>query len=369
MKKKGLRTKHFSNHVLLTAEFVSCKHTRGEAGDCSACEEDRRQRQAFAGAARMAKKRSIEADPVEEKETSEEELSEEEELIRDSDPDEELGEADDSEAEEEEEGEEEEVSDGEIDEHDSLDEEEEDDEEEEESPQVSEDDDSSDDETMVNTVGNIPMKWYDGEDHIGYDREGNKIARPATTDQIQDFVNKADDPEYWRSVFDQLNQKKVVLTDEELKTIARIRSGSFAHSDKFDPFQMPAITEYDPQEQAMALSGAQKPKSSFIPSKWEAARVRKMVKAIREVLVQRLSWLGVRCCWQGRFSKRAVPAAPSRNYLIWDEDVSNERTRRGGAELIKKQHIPAPKPVLPGHAESYNPPDEYLPTEEERTAW
>ena len=26
-------------------------------------------------------------------------------------------------------------------------------------------------------------------------------------------------------------------------------------------------------------------------------------------------------------------------------------------------YIPAPKPKLPGHAESYNPPKEYLPTE------
>ena len=28
-------------------------------------------------------------------------------------------------------------------------------------------------------------------------------------------------------------------------------------------------------------------------------------------------------------------------------------------------HIPAPKPPLPGHSESYNPPPEYLPTPSE----
>lgn len=32
-------------------------------------------------------------------------------------------------------------------------------------------------------------------------------------------------------------------------------------------------------------------------------------------------------------------------------------------------YIPAAKPKLPGHGESYNPPKEYLPTEEERQAW
>ena len=31
-------------------------------------------------------------------------------------------------------------------------------------------------------------------------------------------------------------------------------------------------------------------------------------------------------------------------------------------------YIPAPKLKLPGHEESYNPPKEYLPTEEERNA-
>ena len=36
---------------------------------------------------------------------------------------------------------------------------------------------------------------------------------------------------------------------------------------------------------------------------------------------------------------------------------------------MQKQYIPAPKPILPGHAESYNPPGEYLPTDAEREAF
>ena len=32
-------------------------------------------------------------------------------------------------------------------------------------------------------------------------------------------------------------------------------------------------------------------------------------------------------------------------------------------------HIPAPKTVLPGHAESYNPPLEYLFSQEELDKW
>jgi len=278
-----------------------------------------------------------------------------------------VGEEDDEdEGEEEEEEEEEDVSDGEIDENDSLD----GSDTEEQQPKAGEwgvmeqhhklqydsqdDDDSSDDETMVNRVGNVPMKWYDGEDHIGYDVEGEKIMRPATKDQIDDFIAKADDPDYWRTVFDQLNQKQVVLSDEDLQQIARIRSGAFADADKFDPFAtFPTLmAKWGGKDQEMPLTGQPIPKSSFLPSKWEAKKIVKLVKAIKE----------------GRF-RRPVIKKPAYNYLIWDQDVSNDRQRRGGAELQAKQYIPAPKPVLPGHGESYNPPDEYLPSEEERKEW
>lgn len=49
-------------------------------------------------------------------------------------------------------------------------------------------------------------------------------------------------------------------------------------------------------------------------------------------------------------------------YDLWkdtDEEIKKER-------LV---HIPAPKTALPGHEESYNPPAEYLPTEEEIREW
>ena len=37
--------------------------------------------------------------------------------------------------------------------------------------------DSSDEEDIRNTTGNIPMKWYDDYDHIGYDWDGKKIIK------------------------------------------------------------------------------------------------------------------------------------------------------------------------------------------------
>ena len=60
-------------------------------------------------------------------------------------------------------------------------------------------------------------------------------------------------------------------------------------------------------------------------------------------------------------NKEKEPAPP---YLLWDDDGIADYTRTGAGLA----YIPAPKPELPGHEESYNPPAEYLPTEQERQA-
>jgi len=35
-----------------------------------------------------------------------------------------------------------------------------------------------------NTVGNIPLSWYDDYPHIGYDLDGAKIMKPAKGDEV-----------------------------------------------------------------------------------------------------------------------------------------------------------------------------------------
>jgi ribosome biogenesis protein ERB1 len=56
--------------------------------------------------------------------------------------------------------------------------------------------DSSDDETE-NTIGNVPIEWYDDFDHIGYDINGTKIQRPVGKDQLDSFLAEMDDPSSW----------------------------------------------------------------------------------------------------------------------------------------------------------------------------
>jgi len=75
----------------------------------------------------------------------------------------------------------------------------------------------------------------------------------------------------------------------------------------------------------------------------------------------------VRAIRQGKIVKKPPPQPRSltATYDIWSSDPI------GGGDVKPPgtQHIPAPKLKLPEHDESYNPPPEYLPTEEEKKEW
>lgn len=53
---------------------------------------------------------------------------------------------------------------------------------------------------MRNTIGNIPVQWYDEYEHIGYDLSGKKIAKAENCKkkgEIDNFLEKMEDPEFW----------------------------------------------------------------------------------------------------------------------------------------------------------------------------
>lgn len=84
-------------------------------------------------------------------------------------------------------------------------------------------------------------------------------------------------------------------------------------------------------------------KRSFIPSLVEKEKVSKLVHAIK------MGWIKPR---------RVDDDNRGRYYDLWaGEDTSILAKHR--------MHLPAPKIPLPGHHESYNPPPEYLLTNEE----
>ncbi|RKO97972.1 hypothetical protein CXG81DRAFT_11365 [Caulochytrium protostelioides] len=207
------------------------------------------------------------------------------------------------------------------------------------------------DEEVENTVGNIPAEWYAHLPHIGYNKEGKPIARPAQKDQIDEFLSKVDDPKSWQTVFDNLEGKERALTAAELTLLKRLQDREVPDPE-FDPH--PDTVEWFTSEtMTMPLTGKPTPKNSFLPSKWEAQKVMRLVRAIRK---------GVAV---GR--PKVVP--PKKHYDIW-KDKNLAPTYTNAYRQRKAFHIAAPKIRLPGHTESYNPPVEYLmtPEDEERLA-
>jgi len=211
---------------------------------------------------------------------------------------------------------------------------------------IEEDDSSSDEEK--NTIGDVPIRWYDGYDHIGYNREGKQIIRGKRKSPLEEIL----DPKAWRRVYDEKNDEELVLTDKELDVVARIRAGQYTGgttdgdeeivpwtSNKIEIHPLPEPTE---------------PKRRFTPSKHEAAKVVKIVRAIRAGLIVKPA--------------KAEKYGNLYSFDVWEEkEDDGEKSKSEQARDLMRIH--APKEPLPGHAESYNPPEEYLPTEQERKEW
>jgi ribosome biogenesis protein ERB1 len=100
----------------------------------------------------------------------------------------------------------------------------------------------------------------------------------------------------------------------------------------------------------MPLSAAPEPKRRFLPSKHEAKRVMKIVRAIRE----------------GRILPYRPPEEREEEE---DEEVHYDIWQDEQPRPDHVMNIPAPKMAPPGYDLSYNPPPEYLPTKAEKQAW
>ncbi len=87
-----------------------------------------------------------------------------------------------------------------------------------------------------NTIGNVPIEWYEDLPHIGYDVSGRKIFRPAKGDELDKFLSNVEDPSAWTSVEDKLLQQQVQLTDQELDIIRRLEKAENPDAG-FDPYQ------------------------------------------------------------------------------------------------------------------------------------
>ncbi|KAG9186906.1 Ribosome biogenesis protein [Alternaria panax] len=199
----------------------------------------------------------------------------------------------------------------------------------------------------TNTIGNIDLKYYDEYPHIGYDINGKKIMRPAKGEALDALLDSIDIPKGWTGLTDPQTGKPLNLTEEELQVLKKLTRNEVVE-DGYDPYPE-MVAYFSGHQEIMPLSAAPEPKRRFIPSKHEAKRVMKLVKAIRE----------------GRIQPYKAPEDQEEEQDVFTFDVwADEKPRPDNT-----MHIPAPKLPPPGYEASYHPPPEYLPDKAEEQAW
>lgn len=206
----------------------------------------------------------------------------------------------------------------------------------------------SDIDDNANTIGNIPLSFYDQYPHIGYDINGKKIMRPAKGEALDALLDSIEIPKGWTGLTDPSTGKPLELSQDELELLRKVQMNEIPE-DGYNPYE-PTVEWFTSQQEIMPLSAAPEPKRRFVPSKHEAKRVMKIVKAIRE--------------------GRILPFKPPTEEDQEDDTVIKYDLWADEAERPDHpMHIPAPKLPPPGYEESYHPPPEYLPTQKERKAW
>ncbi|KAI5290312.1 Ribosome biogenesis protein erb1 [Ascosphaera aggregata] len=200
----------------------------------------------------------------------------------------------------------------------------------------------------ANTIGNIPLSFYDSYPHIGYNINGKKIMRPAKGQALDALLDSIEVPKGWTGLTDPSTGKPLELSQEELELLAKVQRNEIP-DEGYNPYE-PTVEWFTSKEEIMPLSAAPEPKRRFVPSKHEAKRVMKIVKAIRE--------------------GRILPYKPPQEEGEKEEEFGNYDLWADEAERPDHpMHVPAPKLPPPGFDESYHPPPEYLPDKKEAEAW
>ncbi|KAF2131465.1 ribosome biogenesis protein ERB1 [Dothidotthia symphoricarpi CBS 119687] len=206
--------------------------------------------------------------------------------------------------------------------------------------------DDSDAADVTNTIGDIPLTYYDEYPHIGYDINGKKIMRPAKGEALDALLDSIDIPKGWTGLTDPQTGKPLNLTDEELQVLKKLTRNEIVE-EGYDPYP-DMVAYFSGRLEVMPLSAAPEPKRRFVPSKHEAKRVMKIVKAIRE----------------GRIQPYKAPEEEEEQQETYYDVWSDEKPRPEHS-----MHIPAPKLPPPGYEASYHPPPEYLLDKAEEEAW
>jgi ribosome biogenesis protein ERB1 len=131
---------------------------------------------------------------------------------------------------------------------------------------------------------------------------------------------------------------QVVLSDEEMRIIQRLRHGKYPHA-AFDPYE-DFNTGFSAEKEIHPLGNVFAPKQRFIPSKHEGRKIYKLVNAIRN------GWIKLDDdepeSEEAREAKKHAEL-----YLIWSDDGQAADRNR-----LAPPPITAPKPKVTSRIES-----------------
>lgn len=97
------------------------------------------------------------------------------------------------------------------------------------------DSDDSDAQEPANTIGDIPLSFYDSYPHIGYDINGKKIMRPATGEALDALLDSIEVPKGWTGLTDPATGKPLNLSQDELELLRRVQMGEVPE-EGYDPY-------------------------------------------------------------------------------------------------------------------------------------
>ena len=234
--------------------------------------------------------------------------------------------------------------------------------------------DDEDDDATQNRIGRIPLHWYDDYSHIGYDAHGSQVIKSSSAtsnkdllDQVLDADNAANDSKNGKfTIYDELNAKDVQLSKRQIELIRRLQSGAFAHPEhESNPDYIDYFSGVDKLQSGLNSNKYEK-KSRFQPSVYEKLQVKRLLHRLKCGSIN-MDYLDGKVRDMNDLIKRNDDQGEGEDgkpFQLWKGNEEDELALRKGP-----QHMAAPKVPPPGHAYSYNPPQEYLPNEQEIKEW
>lgn len=97
------------------------------------------------------------------------------------------------------------------------------------------DSDDSDAGEQANTIGDIPLSFYDSYPHIGYNLDGKKIMRPASGGALDALLDSVEVPNDWTGLTDPATGLPLKISKQELEVLRKIQLNEIPE-DGYDPY-------------------------------------------------------------------------------------------------------------------------------------